>query len=355
MSGLKMVFAGDILPTRRLLDLPSSTRAVCDLVRSADISIGNFEMPLIRDGAPIQKLLNIKADPDIAADVPALGFDVLTLANNHAVDYGWPALKDTARLLVEQNLTVVGVGDDRDSAAGIAIRKVGERQVGVLAFSCLTPTGMSAGVGRPGISALHIETSYEVDPWYQMEEPGDPSAVRIRTRVRASDQAWAEEAIRSARKQCDILVVTIHWGFGSGEELAEYQYPLGKALIEAGADVIHGHHPHAVHPVGYHQGKPILFGLGTFIGQQIFLPAPPNVQTLWAGMSPDGIVAEFCLDLEGDVGVALHPTTLTADRLPIAATGEAFDRIAQRLSRLSTPYGASVVQREGALDASPLS
>jgi poly-gamma-glutamate capsule biosynthesis protein CapA/YwtB (metallophosphatase superfamily) len=349
-----LTLSGDILPTRRLTAPPRAVEDVYDLVRAADLAIGNFEMPLTDGGAPIQKLLNIRATPAIAADVPALGFGVLTLANNHAVDYGWAGLENTLRLLREQKIAIIGAGRNETEAMALATREVQGRRIGIIAFSCLTPTGMSAALDRPGISALHVETGYEIDPWYQMEEPGDPSVVRIRTRVRDVDLAKAKRLIAEARVACDLLVVTIHWGFGSGDDLAEYQLPLGQALIEAGADVVHGHHPHAVHPIGFHQGKPILFGPGTFIGQQVFLEAPPNVKTLWAGMSPDGYVARLRFTDGATPAVSLHPTTLDADRLPRLARGADFDRIAERLKRLSAPYGAVVNSDAGVLHAAPI-
>lgn len=355
MLPMTVILCGDILPTRRLANSGPATRTLYEMVRAADLAIGNFEMPLISDGAPVQKLLNICADPEIAIDIPQLGFTVLTLANNHAVDYGWPGLEATARLLRKQGLAVVGAGCTRDEAASVELREFGGRRVGVLAFSCLTPTGMSAGRDRPGISGLHIDTSYEIDALYQMEEPGDPSAVTIRTRVRDIDRLWAEAVVRHARSLCEFLIVTIHWGYGSGDDLAGYQLPLGQALIDAGADVVHGHHPHTVHPVGYHRGKPILFGLGTFIGQQIFLPAPPNVLALWARMSPDGVVAKLQFDDGRDPIVTLHPTTLDTERLPILARDLVFDRIADRLERLSAPYGAAITRDRDVLRTAPLS
>jgi poly-gamma-glutamate synthesis protein (capsule biosynthesis protein) len=167
--------------------------------------------------------------------------------------------------------------------------------------------------------------------------------------VRADDLAAALAAVAALRACCDIVVVTIHWGFGSGEDLAEYQHPLGQALIEAGADVVHGHHPHAIHAIGFHRGKPILFSAGTFIGQQVFLDASPAVKTLWAGMSPDGYVAELRFSPHMAAEIVLHPTTLDADRLPLIATGADFDRIAARLARLSAPCGATVVPDGGVL------
>ncbi|WP_158815709.1 CapA family protein [Methylocapsa sp. S129] len=354
MQPMILALSGDILPTRRLTAPARAVEDVYDLIRTADLAIGNFEMPLTDGGAPVQKLLNIRAAPEIAADVPALGFGVLTLANNHAVDYGWTGLEDTLWLLREQKITVVGAGWNEAEAAAPATLDVQGRRIAIIAFSCLTPTGMSAAPDRPGIAALHVETAYEIDPWYQMEEPGDPSVVKIKTRIRDLDLAKATRLVAEARAACDFLVVTIHWGFGSGEELAEYQLPLGQALIDAGADVVHGHHPHAVHAIGFHRGKPIFFGPGTFIGQQVFLDAPPNVKALWAGMSPDGYVARLSLASGADPTIALHPTTLDADRLPRLAHGDDFDRIAERLKRLSAPYGAVISSDGGVLHAAPI-
>jgi poly-gamma-glutamate synthesis protein (capsule biosynthesis protein) len=354
LAPFTLALGADIIPTRRLGPFAPDVAATIERVRAADLAIGNFEMPLTAGGAPLQKLLNIRADPAIAADVPSLGFAVLTLANNHAVDYGWEALEGTARLLRHNGIAVIGAGENRDSAAAVTVREVAGRRVGVIAFSCLTPTGMSASPDRPGISALHVETAYEIDPWYQMEEPGDPSVVKIRTWIREADRLWAEDLVARARRGCDLLVVTIHWGYGSGELLARYQRPLAEALIEAGADVIHGHHPHAIHPIGFHLGKPIFYGLGTIIGQQIFLPAPAHVLAMWADMSPDGALAELRFDAAGALAIELHPTTMNGDRLPVRATEESFERIASRLSRLSAPYGASVARRGGTLLVAPL-
>lgn len=340
MAVIEVVLSGDILPTRRLVDPPAATAAIYERVRAADLAIGNFEMSCSERGTRVQKLLNIRAPATTAEDAPVMGFDVLTLANNHAVDYGWEALADTRDSLVRGGIAVVGVGATRAEAAKPSFHDVGGMRVGVIAFSCLTPTGMSTADDRPGLSPIHVRTSYEVDPWYQMEEPGDPSVLRVRTEVAAADLDFATRAVRAAKAACDLLVVTIHWGFGSGEELAEYQFPLARALVDAGADIIHGHHPHAIHGIGYHAGKPIFFSAGTFIGQQVFLDAAPQVQALWAAMSPDGYLAHLRI-ADGRIdSIALLPTTLDAARLPVRAEGKVADRIFERLGRLSAPLGA---------------
>ncbi|MCB1469787.1 MAG: CapA family protein [Rhizobiaceae bacterium] len=334
---------GDICPTCSLRPTPDDVLHTFQILENADFALGNFEMPLTNGGSPVEKLLNIKAPPEIASTLSVLGLDMVTVANNHSVDYGWESLAGTIDLLRSQGLTVIGAGKDIAEAMTPEVATVAGWQIGVIAFSCLLPTGMSAATDRPGIAPIHVRTSYEVDPYYQMEEPGEPSAMRVRTEARAADVDAAVAAVEALRARCDTLIVTIHWGFGSGEDLAEYQLPLARRLIEAGADIIHGHHPHAVHPIGFHKGKPILFGLGTLVGQQVFLDAPPAVKALWAEMSPDGCIATISVSESGSgAEIEIVPTTLNFDRLPTIATGEDFDRIHQRLVRLSAPYGARI-------------
>jgi poly-gamma-glutamate capsule biosynthesis protein CapA/YwtB (metallophosphatase superfamily) len=355
---LTMALTGDVLPTRRLL---ADGRPVCpasepalDLLRSADVTIGNFEMPLTRHSEPKEKILNIRAEPEVAEDIPMLGFNCLTVANNHSVDYGWQGLTDTMTALRSAGVQTIGAGETLEEAARPAIIEVNGFRIGVVAFSCLLPAGSAAAPDRAGLSPIHIETSYEINSYYQMEEPGEPAVVNVRTRVRKQDQAFAEQCIRQCRAEVDFLVASIHWGYGSSELLADYQQPLGRALIDAGANIVHGHHPHAVHAAEFYDGKAILYSLGTLIGQQTFLDASEQVKQLWSEMSPDGYVA--LLDIEDDGSYRLHakPTTLNADRLPERATGTAFERVSERLHRLSLPHQADVIGGPDGLEISPL-
>lgn len=339
---LTVALAGDVIPARPLTPAPESAEKVYALVGGADIAIGNLEMALTHESVPVRKMITRRASPDIARDIYMLGFDVLSLANNHTVDYGWPGLLETSTALAAGGVRVIGAGPTRREAARPVIERVAGRRVGIIAFSCLTPAGMDASDERPGIASIRIDTAYQIDAAYQLEEPGDPSVVRIRTQAQADDLAFATDAVRRLRDDCDLLIVSIHWGFGSGEALAEYQMPLGVALIDAGADIVHGHHPHAVHAIGAHRGKPILFGLGTFMAQQFFLNSGPAAKAMRAGMSPDGYIALVDVEPDDRLSVRIVPTTLDSNYTPTLAEGVAFDRIAERLSRLSAAHGVSI-------------
>lgn len=346
---LTIALAGDVIPARSLTPASESAEKVYALVGSADIAIGNLEMALTNESTPVAKMITRRASPELARDVYMLGFDVLSVANNHTIDFGWPGLLETQSALAGGGVRAIGGGLTRREAAAPIIERVAGRRIGVIAFSCLAPAGMDATDDRPGIASIRIDTAYEVDAARQMEEPGDPSAVKIRTHPQAGDLAFAIDAVKRLRAECDLLIVSIHWGFGSGETLAEYQAPLGAALIDAGADIIHGHHPHAVHAIGAHRGRPILFGLGTFLAQQFFLNSGPVAAAMRAGMSPDGYIALIDCESDNKLVVRVVPTTLDGNYAPTLAVGADFERIAKRLSRLSTAFGVTIdfSEREG--------
>jgi poly-gamma-glutamate capsule biosynthesis protein CapA/YwtB (metallophosphatase superfamily) len=343
---LTVALSGDVIPLKSLKEQGQATNgdviAILKHLHDADISVGNFEMPMTNSSEPLHKLLNIRADPKIATDLDILGLDVVTVANNHTSDYGWTGLVDTVNALQHIGLKVVGSGQCLTDACAAADFVVREKRVGIVAFSCLVPTGSGASTDRPGISGIEISTAYEIDPYYQMEEPGDPSAIKIRTRVTDSSLAFASDCVRALRTEYDILVVSVHWGFGSGEELATYQRPLAHALIDAGADIIHGHHPHAIHPIEIYKGKPIFYGLGTLVGQQVFLDAPQEVKRMWQEMSPDGLIATISFTNSGEPKIKLFPHVLNGERLPVQPDATTNERIHRRLERLCAPLGTII-------------
>lgn len=353
MAKTTIALTGDILPTQHLVKdgqrVYAASEPVFDILRAADVAVGNFEMPLTDGGEPVEKLLNIRANPAIAGDMNILGLDCVNIANNHMVDYGWDGIRDTIGGLRGAGIKTVGAGRNLDEAGDLVVFDVNGQRIGITAFSCLLPTGWSATQARAGLSPIHIHTSYEIDPYYQMEEPGDPSVVRVRTRIDDDDLKAAIDRIRAFKACADFLIVSVHWGFGSGEALADYQQPLGRALIDAGADIVYGHHPHAIHAAEIYHGKAILYSLGTLIGQQIFLDASDAVKQMWSEMSADGYVAVLTVDRTGNYSLQAVPTTMDCNRMPVVATGEAFEAIADRLIRLSAGHDTAVTSSNGHL------
>src|SRR2546429_2845920 len=138
-------------------------------------------MPLSTRGQPLEKLANIRADPMIADDIGRLGLDVVSIANNHMMDYGAEALADTIASLEKQGIAHVGAGPTIAQAVEPVIVDVRGRRVGFLAFTCLVAPGAGATGSGPGVAPIHVHSAYEINPYWQAEEPGEPAMVTIRT------------------------------------------------------------------------------------------------------------------------------------------------------------------------------
>ncbi len=242
---------------------------VREVLRGADIAFGNLETPVSARGAPVEKWINMRMPPELLADVQALGFDILTLANNHMMDFGEVAFFDTLAHLRERELPHVGAGADLDAAWQAEIISMDDTRVAFLGAASTLGPQSAATAERPGIAPIHVSESYNIDFAGSMEQPG--SAPYVFTRAWREDLDRAVAAIEAARQVADFLVLALHWGvppfwrsrFQDG--LADYQIEVGRALIDAGADVIVGHHPHSLQAVEIYRGAPIFYSLGNFV------------------------------------------------------------------------------------------
>ena len=228
---ISIAAVGDMVPTHRLWregrPVSPGFAETVEVLQGCDIVFGNLEAPLAVSGFPREKLITFRSDPVLAEDLRSMGFDVISLANNHSMDYGPEALLDTVDALERQGIRCVGAGATLHEARRPVVVEKGGWRVGFLAWSCLLPVGSAAGPLRPGHAPLHVKTTYEINPYYDMEEPGNPP--RVRTSVDPAELDLATEAVRALRPDVDFLVASMHWGFGSGTELAEYQPPAGHA------------------------------------------------------------------------------------------------------------------------------
>jgi poly-gamma-glutamate synthesis protein (capsule biosynthesis protein) len=342
---LSLVAVGDVIPTRPLFPgggpATGGFRRVVELISGADVAVGNLDTTLTTRGYPREKLINVRANPQIVApDLARLGFDVVSVANNHGTDYGETGLFDTLEALESAGVTPVGGGKDLVQATTPAIVEANGWRIGVSAWTAVLPTGAAASAERPGLAPLHVHTSYEVDPYLLMEEPA--TVPTVRSHVDERDLDLARAAISRLRSQVDFLVVLVHWGGGLSDVLAEYQPPLGRALLDAGADAVVGSHPHRVLGIERYGSKAIFYSAGTLIEQLDRSTVAAELRPIFDLLSPDSFVAT--LDITPDSGYAIRvtPTTIEADGVPFVAEGEAFERIADRLVGLSSALGTDV-------------
>jgi poly-gamma-glutamate synthesis protein (capsule biosynthesis protein) len=194
---------------------------------------------------------------------------------------------------------------------------------------------------------------FEADATAMEEQPG--TSPYVSTSVDTGDLDRATAAVRDARASADAVVVSVHWGVPPGWAapfqglLADYQQPLGHALIDAGASVVLGHHPHTLHGVELHRGRPILYSLGNFIfhamaaGRRFSLGRPAPPYRMDAVRVPElEESACFRLLFEGPqcTRISVHPTVAdrTGEQHPV--TGPQASRILQRMHSMCDALGA---------------
>lgn len=219
----------------------------------ADLRVANLEAPLTPGGIPAAKLIRLKS-PVAAADWLAdLGCHCVSLANNHIMDWGEPGLASTLSALDAVGIRYAGAGRDADEAEQHVILSVGGWRVAFLSWASTIPAGFQARDGRPGLAGIRVRTSYAADGATLDEQPGTPPWVH--TEAVSEDVARLVAALQRARAEADFVVLALHWGVPPQWQsrfqgpLADYQAPLGRQLVAAGADLILGCHAHTVYGI----------------------------------------------------------------------------------------------------------
>lgn len=190
----------------------------------------------------------------------SVGFDVVSFASNHCLDYGYGPFLKTIDLLNQHGMQVIGAGKDITSARKPAIINKRDIKVAFLAYNCIMPPGYEADVNKPGTAPMWAYTFAEqIEP----DQPG--TAIRIHSFARKKDLNAMQEDIARVKSTVDAVVVNFHWGIHfTTATLAEYQVEVAHAAIDAGADLILGTHQHILKGIEVYKGKAIFYGLSNF-------------------------------------------------------------------------------------------
>ncbi|MFC2065897.1 CapA family protein [Chloroflexota bacterium] len=201
-----------------------------------------------------------KVHPRNAQALKFAGFDVVSMAGNHCLDWGYEGLFKTIDVVKQTGAMVIGAGRDIEEARKPCIVERKGIKVAFLAYNSILPTNYWATEKRPGCAPLRAFTIYEP---YEYDQPGQPA--RVHTFVHHGDLAAMEADIRKVRDQADVVVVSLHYGLHFvPAKLADYQREASHAAIDAGADVIIGHHAHILKGIEVYKGKVIFYGLCNF-------------------------------------------------------------------------------------------
>lgn len=268
---------GDLMLARRVGtaitaggDPAAPLRPLADRLAAADLTVGTFESTLSRLGPPTQGGDSFGADPAVLAGVRLAGFDLLSLANNHVGDYGDRSLVQTVRRLRSAGFATVGAGADDAAAREPVVLEANGVRIGVLAFNAIGETPR-AGPGRPGAVTLAMQPRLG---------PLDDADLTAMTR-----------AVAELGQRTDAVLVLPHWGEQYTPVAVADQRRVARALVEAGADLVIGSHPHVVQGAAVHTGDRgpgfVAYSLGNFVFDMDFsVPTQQGVileVTLWGG------------------------------------------------------------------------
>lgn len=259
--GCTLVFGGDIAPIRS--HHAGMFGDLTPLLRAADVAVANLEIGLTDKGQRLRgKGIAERGAPEAIAALAEAGFDALNLANNHVLDFGEAALLDTLERLGTAGLPFFGAGRNAAEAAAPLILERQGLRIGLLGYTSTLPQGFAATATTPGVNALRARTAYRAARNPE-EYPG--SAMLVETWPVAEDLARMAGEVRALRSATDIVLVYQHWGASMTEQVLDFQRAIGRAAIEAGAAGVFGGHQHVVSAIEFHNGCPIVHGMGNLL------------------------------------------------------------------------------------------
>lgn len=313
---------------------------IADELRKGDIVYGNLEFPATDKGAfDVSKFWGVgrRMKPEDIQALTYAGFDVVSLANNHLMDYGPEGLLQTIDLLNAERIAHCGAGRSIEEARKPAIVERDGIRVAFVSFTSVFVPSFAATTDRPGMATLRVSTAY-LPHQRVLEQPGAPA-----TSLTFSDPKDVKSllsTIKQSKATADVVVVSTHWGVSQGyRRRVDYQTEVGRACIDAGASLVVGHHPHVLQGVEVYKRGVICYSLGDFV--------------FWNGGPPskihdrEAILVDADIDKTGLRGVSFHPIVANSDWQPELADEEAGKRIMALIAEDSREFNTVLRMDKG--------
>lgn len=274
----------------------------------AQVVFGNLEGPLTTRGKPDkEKTYVFRSPPDkVSQALKNAGFTVVSLANNHTLDYGADGLADTMQALDSVGVAHTGAGANVHEARRPVIVNAAGKRIAILAYSLTLPENFYAGRKTPGTAFGH--------------------------------EAFIRTDVEDARRQADIVLVSFHWGQEGKTSLREYQTRLGRLAIDAGAVAVIGHHPHILQGVEQYKDGVILYSLGNFTFGS------------YSNTAKVSAVAELTFADEGLAALRLYPINVNNFEVvfqPQPLIGAAATSVVETLRTLSAALKTELIDDNG--------
>lgn len=345
---MEVTVVGDVVvsgfPRKTPSEDSSPGGAAFDLLHGNSLTIGNLEAPLTDGVEQAHKLVTMRTPPSGAQELADFGFDAVSLATNHALDYGNEGMRDTVRALDQSGVAHAGFGENLAEANRPKTLNVANESVAFFSFCAALPLGFNATERSAGIASIRIRQHFEYDSGFLDETPGTPPYVH--SVAHEPDVQTAERLIAEAKESHDRVIVAMHWGVPfcylpeAQGPLAEYQRPLAHRMVDAGADLIIGHHPHCLHPAEFYGSGLVLYSTGNFVFDwcdgwrpDSMVPkedahlAAPYKAVLMSGPWYESAVFRVEFDASGGPRLRLVPIELDSDSQPVHPHPNAAERI----------------------------
>jgi hypothetical protein len=272
-------------------------------LRRADVAVGHVEWPHTDRGQVCAVDIPAPAVPPAHLDaLSRAGIAVATLAGNHMFDQGPFGVQDTVAGLRSRGIETCGAGADLASARRPAIVEAGGLRAGFLSYNAVGPRESWATPVKAGVAPVRVHSHYELD----IASPGSRPSEHTSVDVDSAAELCAD--IAQLREQADIVSVSFHKGMGFVRaELAQYERPLARMAVDAGADIVIGHHAHILRGVEVYRGRPVFHGINHFapaytdatnpLGNHGNRPRPRRAPSI-DFFQPDTSVANFPFPVE---------------------------------------------------------
>ncbi len=279
-EGVTLLFAGDIMLSRHIETIMKKknnqgyyARYVKEFMRSADLTIANFENPF-RGTKDVKKgEMVFGADPKSIKTLTELGVDVVSLANNHMLDQTGGGITRTIDTLSTLSIDGVGAGHTYNDAHEAVIKEIKGVKIAFLAYTPFLPQYIKKKSSQPSVADMN-----------------EKEIIRD---------------IKRAKKVADIVITMFHWGDEYKATHNKKQETIAHAAIDAGASLVIGHHPHVIQDIQTYKDAPIIYSLGNFIFDQNFSKDTKR-----------GLVAEININQDKTISVIPHEVRFTKDFQP---------------------------------------
>lgn len=328
-DGIKLQVVGDVLVNRP--EPHSAFATVREYLQKSDVTVGNLECSLNEGLSPLSYGgPHLNASPDAAPALADAGFDVLSLANNHAMDYGVAGMEATLSHLDDAGIDVIGAGWNKTDAEEPYFIEISGIELGIVAFEATTLSfkmTMQAESDRAGMNVILARPDY----------PNNVSKYDLRR---------LHSIVEETASKCDIVVALMHFGAAVDHTVSTSQRVISEAAIDAGADAVLGSHTHVLQAVDTYRGRPICFGLGHFIFDSLEYRLGMPELNQFPSVADNAVIAELDVTGEGITDIRFRPIRIDEfdPYLPTVGTPE-YEQVAEVLLNISRRDGTELIKR----------